>query len=111
MAALGTFRQRRRLDRPVAAARPEAVADVLSLATFSTPTAGCRRWPRRGRRADPGAKLDLIAATPQAELLEGFWNAPTGQARLVRMLEQQPAPDKESIFDAAVADAQRRIRP
>ena len=54
------------------------------------------------------AKLDLIAASPQAELLNGFWNPETGEARvLVRLLEQQPAPTKRRIFRAAEAAGPR----
>ena len=53
-------------------------------------------------------KLELIAASPQQELLQSFWNADAGQTRiLIRLKEQMSAPDKSRIFreatDAAVA--------
>jgi predicted RND superfamily exporter protein len=48
-------------------------------------------------------KLALIALTPQAALMNGFWNPRAGEARiLVRLFEQQPAPDKQAIFQAAL---------
>ncbi len=57
-------------------------------------------------------KLDLIAVSPQAKLLNGFWNPRTGQARiLIRLLEQQPAPAKQATFDHAVEDARATFGP
>lgn len=90
----------------------QAVAHVLSLATVLDPD---------GRVAALGgepaswllkAKLDLIAITPQAELLNGFWNPQTRQARiLVRLKEQQPSPDKEAIFRHSLDATQASFGP
>ena len=59
---------------------PQAIAQVLSLATVLDPDGRLAGLPAdRGGRilAD---KLDLIAASPQGELLRGFWNPEAGQA-------------------------------
>ena len=57
-------------------------------------------------------KLELIALTPQAELLRGFWNERTQEARiLVRLLERQPAPDKQAIFHRSVEAARKTFGP
>jgi predicted RND superfamily exporter protein len=96
----------RALDEAVLAIEPsgggEGVAYVTSLATVLDPD---------GRLAglDPGrrawlleTKLDLIAASPQAELLRSFWDPENGQARtMVRLSESQPAPAKMAIFEQA----------
>ena len=51
-------------------------------------------------------KLELIAASPQNALLRSFWNSETGESRLlVRLKEQQPAPDKSRIFRQATMAA------
>jgi predicted RND superfamily exporter protein len=88
---------------------PEAIAQVLSLATVLDPDRRLAELP-----ADRGArlvadKLSLIAASPQSDLLRGFWNPEAKQSRLlIRLKEQQPAPDKARIFrlatDAAAAE-------
>lgn len=50
--------------------------------------------------------------SPQADLLNGFWNPDTGRARImVRMLEQQPAPAKQAVFDRAVAVTRSTFGP
>ena len=83
-----------------------AVAHVLTLATVLDPDGRVVALePDRAAWALK-AKLDLIALTPQAELLRGFWNPETGEARaLVRLKEQQPAPDKEAIFAESLGAA------
>jgi uncharacterized protein len=83
-----------------------AVAHVLSLATVLDPDGRVSALEPEAASWLLGAKLDLIALTPQAELLNGFWNARTREARvLVRMREQQPASDKEAIFEQALTAA------
>ena len=48
--------------------------------------------------------MKLIAASPQSELLGGFWSRKSSRARtLVRLPEQQPADVKGRTFDAAEA--------
>jgi predicted RND superfamily exporter protein len=80
-----------------------AVAHVLSLATVLDPDGRLAAIEPDRAAWVLGAKLDLIARTPQAELLRGFWNPETGEARaLIRLLEQQPAPDKVAIFSKSL---------
>ncbi len=85
-----------------------AVAHVLTLATVLDPDGRVATLdPDRATWALK-AKLDLIALTPQADLLKSFWNAETGEARgLVRLKEQQPASDKEAIFARALQSARQ----
>jgi hypothetical protein len=57
-------------------------------------------------------KLDLIAASPQSGLLRSFWNAETGESRLlIRLKEQQSAPDKMKIFRLATEAAAQHFGP
>ncbi len=94
----------------VGAVRAEGVpgaAYALSLATVLDPDGRIGALPPASAARVLATKLDLIAASPQAELLAGFWKPKDGQARiLVRLVEQQPAPAKSAIF----ADATRLAR-
>lgn len=84
------------------------VSGVLSLATVLDPDGKIAAMGPEAAARTLAAKLDLISVTPQAELLDGFWNPKTQEARLlVRLYEQQPAPDKQAIFDQAVASADK----
>ena len=57
-------------------------------------------------------KLDLIAASPQQELLQSFWNSKVGQTRImIRLKEQMSAPDKSRIFREATAAAALKFGP
>ena len=86
----------------------KAVTSVISLATVLDPDGRIGQLAPAASSAVLATKLDLIALTPQAELLNGFWNAKTGEARiLVRLLEQQPAPDKLAIFNHALGSARK----
>jgi predicted RND superfamily exporter protein len=88
------------------------VSHVLSLATVLDPEGRFAKLPPESNARVLAAKLDLIEASPQAKLLQGFWNRQTHQARiLIRLLEQQPAPDKEAIFDRATSEARARFGP
>ena len=91
---------------------PEGVAQVLSLATLLDADGRLSALP--GDRPDQliADKLDLIAASPQGGLLRSFWNAETSELRLlVRLKEQQPAPDKMKIFRQATEAAAERFGP
>jgi len=82
------------------------VTRVLSLATVLDPD---RRLldlePAKGAEAI-AMKLDLIRASPQADLLRGFLNTEEGISRvLVRIREQQPAGVKEATFVEVAAMA------
>jgi predicted RND superfamily exporter protein len=89
-----------------------SVSHVISLATVLDPEGKLARLSPASNARTLAAKLDLIAASPQAELLKGFWNPETHQARLlIRLLERQPAPDKEAIFRRAVAEAGATFGP
>ena len=98
--------------REIRASDPAAVAQVLSMATVLDPDGRIGELPEdRGARllAD---KLALIAASPQSELLRGFWNPETRQSRLlIRLKEQQPAPDKARIFRLATEAAAAEFGP
>jgi predicted RND superfamily exporter protein len=98
--------------RAIRVTDPQAVAQVLSLATVLDPDGRLAALPGdRGARllAD---KLGLIAASPQNDLLRGFWNAEAGQSRLlIRLKEQQPAPDKTRIFRLATEAAAAEFGP
>ena len=98
--------------RGIRVADPEGVAGVLSLATVLDPDGRLAALP--GDRPDQliADKLELIAASPQSELLRSFWNAETGESRLlIRLKEQQSAPDKKKIFRLATEAAAERFRP
>jgi len=83
---------------------PNAIAQVLSLATVLDPDGRLAALPNERRDRTLADKLELIAASPQNELLRSFWNADTGQTRImIRMMEQMPAPDKSRIFREATA--------
>jgi predicted RND superfamily exporter protein len=103
------------LDTQISALRLEgqpAVAHVLSLATVLDPDRRLASLPpEQGARALK-TKLDLIAASPQGDLLGGFWNPKAGSARvLVRVVEQQPASTKEATFLEALRLARQRFGP
>ena len=86
--------------------RPRA-SQALSLSTILDPDRRIEALPAASAARILAAKLELIAASPQAELLKNFLNPATKQARIiVRLVEQQPAPDKSAIF----ADATRLAR-
>jgi predicted RND superfamily exporter protein len=82
------------------------VQGVMSLRTVLDPDGRLAALePAAGARA-LASKLDLLAASPQGELLKGFYNAGTRQARLmIRLSEQLDAPEKEKIFERAVSEA------
>ena len=91
---------------------PQAIAQVLSLATLLDPDGRLAALPAPGQERLLADKLDLIAASPQQELLQSFWNAEAGQTRvLIRLKEQMPAPDKSRIFREATAAAVAKFGP
>ncbi len=92
--------------REVRVSDPRGVAQVLSLATVLDPDGRLAGLPADQQSRILAGKLELIAAAPQGELLRGFWNPEAGATRfLIRLKEQQPAPDKARIFRQATADA------
>jgi predicted RND superfamily exporter protein len=105
---VATLEKFRGLDAALAALRnPDgapASAQVLSLATVLDPDGRLAGLDAEPRARALATKLDLIAASPQAGLLRGFWNPEDGLARvMVRLREQQPAATKEATFDRATA--------
>jgi hypothetical protein len=101
-----TLEKLRTLDAKISALKIDgapATAHVLSLETVLDPD---RRLAALSPKQEAHAlktKLELIAASPQSELLSGFWNRQKGFARvLVRVVEQQPAPTKEAAFAESV---------
>jgi len=98
--------------RGIQVSDPAAVAQVLSLATLLDPDGRLAALPRDRRDRLLADKLELIASSPQNELLHSFWNAETGDTRfLIRLKEQQPAPDKTRIFDLSTAAAAKTFGP
>ena len=86
----------RRGDRP-------AISRTISLATVLDPDHRLLDLPSNQAAEAVKTKLDLIAASPQANLLNSFWNREEGAARvLIRMSERQDAIDKKATFDDAV---------
>lgn len=110
-----TVARLRALEDDVAAVRVRGVpsaSGVISLATVLDPEGTISALPQASAARVFAAKLELIAASPQAELLNGFWNREEGLARvLVRLYEQRPAPDKESLFRQATTAARARFGP
>jgi len=104
--AMEKFRKLEDSIRKIEVDGTKRVDHVLSIETVLDPDGRFAKLsPETSTRA-LASKLDLIGLTPQAELLKGFWNAETGEARiLVRLLEQQPAPDKQAVFRQAEASA------
>jgi uncharacterized protein len=90
--------------RAIHVADPRGVAQVLSLAAVLDPDGRLAAAPAPRQERLLADKLELIAASPQNELLGSFWNSGAGEARLlIRLKEQQPAPDKSTIFRLATA--------
>ncbi len=79
---------------------------MLSLATVLDPDGRLAALPDERQDRILADKLELIAASPQSALLSSFWNSETGESRLlIRLKEQQPAPDKSRIFRQATTAA------
>jgi predicted RND superfamily exporter protein len=98
--------------RRIPVSDPEALAQVLSLATLLDPDGRLAALPADRQDRILADKLDLIAASPQSALLRSFWNTGTGDTRLlIRLKEQQPAPDKTRIFRNATAAAAGTFGP
>ncbi|WP_337173402.1 MMPL family transporter [Paludisphaera sp.] len=98
--------------RGLAPERPGAVGRVLSLATVLDPDGRIAALDAEARARVLAGKLDLIAASPQAELMDTFWNPEAKEARIVvRLLEQQPADVKTAIFRSAEAAARAEFGP
>ncbi len=78
----------------------------LSISTVLDPDGRLAATSKSGFERLIATKLELIEASPQAELLRTFWNAEKGEARIiVRMKEQQPAATKSHLFQASVEAA------
>jgi predicted RND superfamily exporter protein len=91
----------RELDREVYAlerGREPAVAQVVSLATVLDPEGRLSALPGEKANEAIRTKLELIGASPQGELLKGFWSAKGWTRLVIRILERQPAPEKERTF-------------
>lgn len=105
----------KRLEQAVAAIpvpEPRSIAQVISLATVLDPEGKLAALPDEAEARILANKLDLIALSPQAQLMHSLWNADTGEARvMIRLLEQQPAPTKSRIFHEAEAAAREDFGP
>lgn len=93
-------------------ARPEDRVRVMSLASVLDPDKRLAGLSEESRARVLTTKLDLIEASPQHELLRGFWNPGAKQSRImVRLREQQPAPTKARIFAEAEQAVQAELGP
>ncbi|MEJ7638495.1 MAG: MMPL family transporter, partial [Singulisphaera sp.] len=110
--ALGehTLGELREVERSIAGIRrgdAPAVAHVLSLATVLDPDGRLASLPPATRTRVLADKLDLIAATPQAELLSVL-----AEERSVRISSTwEPAPAKAAIFREALAATRAEFGP
>jgi predicted RND superfamily exporter protein len=111
-ALLEKFRRVERALEMLAKQGGPKVQGVLSLVTVLDPDGRLAALaPAAGAHA-LATKLDLIAASPQADLLKGFHNPKTQEARImIRLSEQLSAPEKETIFAHAVAEARAAFGP
>jgi predicted RND superfamily exporter protein len=112
---VGMIEKCRRIERALEALGKEGgprVEGVMSLATVLDPDGRLTALaPTESSRA-VAVKLELIGLSPQAELLRGFHNPATRQARLlIRFSERLSAPEKETIFARAVAEAKAAFGP
>ena len=99
-------------SRQIRVADPQAIAQVLSLATVLDPDGRLAALP--GDRQDRllADKLELIAASPQQELLRSFWNAEAGQTRiLIRLKEQHAGPRQVADLSRGHGRRRREVRP
>ena len=100
--------------RGSAAGRPPlpGVTSVLSLATVLDPDGRIAALEPESAARVLATKLELINASPQADLLRGFLNPATREARiLVRLVEQQPSARKSTIFAVATERARAAFGP
>lgn len=89
-----------------------ASEQVVSLATVLDPDGRITALPPPQRAIALATKLELIAASPQADLLDRFWNKERAQTRvLLRILESQPSANKERAFSRAESAAQAAFGP
>ncbi len=103
---LDGLRQVENRVRAIHAADPKAISQVLSVATMLDPDGRLAALPpdRQGRLITD--KIELIEATPLSQILRSLWNPDAGQTRImVRIKEQQSAPDKSRIFRQAAQEA------
>jgi predicted RND superfamily exporter protein len=103
---LGGLRRVENRVRAIQVADPRAISQVLSLATMLDPDGRIAALPADRQDRLLTEKIELIEATPMSEILHSLWNAESGQTRImVRIKEQQPAPDKSRIFRQATQEA------
>jgi predicted RND superfamily exporter protein len=99
----------RKLETALTSGTPHADY-VLSLATVLDPDLRFAAMPPEAAKRILATKLELILASPQAELLNGFWNRSHDPDRdharvLFRLVEQQRNEAKQEIFTRAESSA------
>lgn len=108
---MGTIAKFRDLDANLGKLRRDgapAISNKVSLATVLDPDGRLASLRPESASRALATKLEMIAASPQASLLRGFFNPETGVARVVaRVLETQGAAAKEATFAEALALARR----
>jgi hypothetical protein len=112
-----TLRRFRELETEIREIRPlsdgsPAVTQALSLASVLDPDGQIGQLDPRSQARVLSAKLELIEASPQSDLLRGFWNPEQGAARVViRLPESQQAPTKVATFRRALEKARDQFGP
>ena len=105
----------RSLEQAISDFRADPRADqatVVSLATVLDPDGRLAELDNDAIARSVSTKLELINESPQADFLKGFYNAKAGESRLlIRLFEQQPAPAKAALFNAAIGQARERFGP
>jgi predicted RND superfamily exporter protein len=110
--SLAALKQVEQQVKSISVPDPRSIAQVLSLATVLDPEGRLAELPVEKQARILTNKMELIALSPQAQLLHSFWNSGTGEARImVRLLEQQSAPVKARIFREAESRAQAVFGP
>ncbi len=103
---LAGLRQVENRVRSIKVADPRAISQVLSLATMLDPDGRLGALPPDRQSRLLADKIDLIEVTPLSEIMHTLWNRSAGQTRImIRVKEQQPAPDKTKIFGQATLEA------
>jgi predicted RND superfamily exporter protein len=111
---LESLRRFQGLDAKILGAHADdgRVTSVLSPATVLDPEGKLSALPAEKAEHALATKLDLIRAAPQGKLLDSFLNDGAKAARImVRLPEQQPAPEKMRVFRGSEDQARAAFGP
>lgn len=112
MAEIDKFRELDDRLREMTRDGRRAITQSVSLATALDPEGVLGALPEATREEALALKLELIEASPQAELLRSFWNREAGLARVMtRLVESQEAERKEWTFARSLEAAREAFGP